>query len=679
MNLSTSRPRNCRWGLRLTIFALFLLAPSCASAGEPAAFTPAPGSPLSPSTGERSSLAFSPVGGLLASGTSIFSVASSGALTPLGGAVPDPYAGAVAFSPSGKLLAAADHYGPTPAGGNTVSMFSVASSGVLTPVSGSPFTVGSQPTSVSFSPSGNLLAVTAAGKLYMFAVGASGTLTPVAGSPFSLSASQVAFSPAGGLLATVEVNTGVTMYSVSSSGGLTKVTGSPFKAFGAAASAVAFGPKGTLLAESNFSGGVTMYSVGPSGALTAVGSGPFDPAFQSNTVAFSADGATVAATKNDGSGVVAFSVSPSGVLSILSGSPFATPAPPVGVAFSASGLLSTTDLGSELTILAPSSTASSTNWAGSFGKDGYELAGWDGQSDVGNLPNASLSLVQGSRYVWAANTSDTRALPSADGSTRTASTYYDYNQIQVKLSFYSAYTGNLRLYAVDWDSGARRESLAVGDHSVIFSNKWGGFSAGQWASFPISVLAGGTVTITVTREAGANAVLSGIFLGDEGPPPAIASTVAPQGNWVGAYGSGGYNLAAWNGSSDLSSLPSASLSLVRGSRYLWSGSTSDVRALQSPNGVTREAATYYDENQLRVNLTFNSAYSGVLHLYALDWDSHARRELVSVGGNTAALSGDFSQGAWLSFPISVAGGETVPIVVDRTAGSNAVLSGIFLG
>jgi hypothetical protein len=33
----------------------------------------------------------------------------------------------------------------------------------------------------------------------------------------------------------------------------------------------------------------------------------------------------------------------------------------------------------------------------------------------------------------------------------------------------------------------------------------------------------------------------------------------------------------------------------------------------------------------------------------------------------------------VTFPISVAAGETVPIVVDRTAGANAVLSGIFLG
>ena len=52
---------------------------------------------------------------------------------------------------------------------------------------------------------------------------------------------------------------------------------------------------------------------------------------------------------------------------------------------------------------------------------------------------------------------------------------------------------------------------------------------------------------------------------------------------------------------------------------------------------------------------------------------------ISVDGQTAELACDFNQGAWVSFPISVAAGEAVPFIVDRTAGANAVLSGIFLG
>ena len=111
-------------------------------------------------------------------------------------------------------------------------------------------------------------------------------------------------------------------------------------------------------------------------------------------------------------------------------------------------------------------------------------------------------------------------------------------------------------------------------------------------------------------------------------------------------------------------------------------STTDVRALQSPDQTQRRAATYYDGVQVRVHLTFSSAYSGTLHLYALDWDTTARRESVIVddgsGPQTVTIVTDFSQGAWMSFPVNVASGGTVAITVNRTAGINAVLSGIFL-
>src|SRR5947209_1724502 len=61
----------------------------------------------------------------------------------------------VAFSPNGRLLATGDSI-------HAVSMFTVGSGGVLTPVSGSPFDTGTPSgtgvRSVAFSPSGALLA-----------------------------------------------------------------------------------------------------------------------------------------------------------------------------------------------------------------------------------------------------------------------------------------------------------------------------------------------------------------------------------------------------------------------------------------------------------------------------------------------------------------------------------------
>jgi hypothetical protein len=289
-----------------------------------------------------------------------------------------------------------------------------------------------------------------------------------------------------------------------------------------------------------------------------------------------------------------------------------------------------------------------------------------------------VSLVQGTRYQWAANTTEARALSEPGQLTRNAAAYYDPNQVQVKLSFSAAYTGNLHLYAVDWDTTARRETITVDGQTAVLSSS---FHEGAWVSFPISVAAGGTVTITVDRTAGPNAVLSGIFLGEGGtiPGPAVAS--APQGSWVSTYGLAGYDLLGFSGSSDLTSLTKASVAVEQGSRYQWATGTTDVRALQNPEKTitTSVAATLYDPNQIRVQLGFTEKYSGNLELYAVDWDSTARREMISVNGQTAVLSSEFNAGAWVSFPLNVQAGETVTITVDRLAGANAVLSGIFLG
>jgi hypothetical protein len=315
-------------------------------------------------------------------------------------------------------------------------------------------------------------------------------------------------------------------------------------------------------------------------------------------------------------------------------------------------------------------------WVGSVGSQGYDLAGWDGSAgDASYLPNASLSLAQGSRWQWAADSTDPRALSDPSGLTHNAGTYYDPNEIQLKLSFSAAYSGNLHLYAVDLDSTARREIITVNGQSAVL----GEFSNGAWVSFPINVPAGGAVTVTVDRTAGANAVLSGVFLGNAGGPPAMTVTSAPEGDWVGTYGKTEYDLLAFNGASDEALLSNASVTVEQGSRWQWAAGTTETQALENPSKSTRVAATLYDPNEIRLHLSFTSAYTGNLELYALDWDSTARREMISVNGQTAVLSNEFNKGAWVSFPISVAAGGTVAITVDRLAGKNAVVSGIFLG
>jgi hypothetical protein len=267
----------------------------------------------------------------------------------------------------------------------------------------------------------------------------------------------------------------------------------------------------------------------------------------------------------------------------------------------ASGSLATTN-SPQAADGSPSATSSPQgNWVGTYGDSGYDLAAWNGGTDVVSMPGASVSLVQGSRWVWDSSSSDARDLESLDKSSRVAATYYDPSEIQVQLNFSSAYSGNLELYAVDQDSLGRRETITVGSQTATLNSD---FSQGAWAIFPINVAAGSTLTIKVDNTGWPNAVLSGILLGAAGTPPPMVQT-QPQGNWVGAYGASGYDLAAWNGGTDVVSMPGASVSLAQGGRWVWGQNNSDVRYLQSVDKSSRVAATYWDGNEVQVQLSFS--------------------------------------------------------------------------
>ena len=119
--------------------------------------------------------------------------------------------------------------------------------------------------------------------------------------------------------------------------------------------------------------------------------------------------------------------------------------------------------------------------------------------------------------------------------------------------------------------------ISVNGQSAVLSSD---FSQGAWVTLPVSVAAGGTVSISVSRLSGGNAVLSGVFLGDAGPAPAPKVESAPQGKWVNTFGSAGYALAGWNGTAgDLAYMPNAQLTVSQASRYEWAANTTDARAL----------------------------------------------------------------------------------------------------
>ncbi len=329
-------------------------------------FQPVTGSPFSTGSGP-SSVAFSPdvSGNVFAAvansgdnNVSVYSVDTmTGVFTPVSGSPfpvgSTPYS--VAFSPdvSGNVFAAVANNLD-----NDVSVYSVnTTTGLFTPVSGSPFSAGSAPYSVAFSPdvSGNVFAAVANSgdnNVSVYSVDTmTGVFTPVSGSPFPVGSTpfSVAFSPdvSGNVFAAVAntVDSNVSVYSVNTTtGAFTQVSGSPFST-GSGPYSVAFSPDiaGNLFAAVANSGdnNVSVYSVNTTtGAFTQVPGSPFPGDFlfgAAISVAFSPNvaGSLFAAVANTDGIIYIYSVNTmTGVFTQVSGSPFSANGLPSSVAFS---------------------------------------------------------------------------------------------------------------------------------------------------------------------------------------------------------------------------------------------------------------------------------------------------------------------------------------------------------
>jgi Hypothetical glycosyl hydrolase family 15 len=150
-----------------------------------------------------------------------------------------------------------------------------------------------------------------------------------------------------------------------------------------------------------------------------------------------------------------------------------------------------------------------------------------------------------------------------------------------------------------------------------------------------------------------------------------------KGNWIGTYGTQGYDVIG-----DPASLPSYAVITPSGqSSYTWASSTADVRGLRNPGGSGRIAASWYSGSSFKVDVNLSDGQTHDLELYLLDWDTTSRAETVTITNATtgAVLStqsvSSFNGGVYLDYAVS----GRVVITFTRTAGANAVLSGLFLG
>ena len=326
-------------------------------------------------------------------------------------------------------------------------------------------------------------------------------------------------------------------------------------------------------------------------------------------------------------------------------------------------------------------TTTAGSWKGVYGADGYNIF-----NDTNSYPAYVSATPSGNAsYIWSASTSDGRAPQKGSSTTdRIAACWYTSGSFNIDLQFNDANTHQVALYLLDWDNynNGRSERVDILDsnNNVLDSRGVSNFVGGQYLVWNMS---GHVIVRIVNLNGNSNAVVSGLLFGAGGGIPAtgtaafVKTDTTTGGSWKGVYGAAGYDII-----NDTASLPAYVSATPSGNAsYIWSGSSTDGRALQKGSSTTdRIAACWFSSGAFSIDLQFNDANTHQVALYLLDWDTYngGRTERVDIlDSNNNVLDSrnvsSFVNGQYLVWNFS---GHVTVRITNTNAVSNGVLSGI---
>ena len=166
---------------------------------------------------------------------------------------------------------------------NTISAYTIDTSGLLTPVAGSPFPTGTKPTSLIVDPNGAFLYVANNGSadVSVYSINTANGALLSAGLPLAAGNGPAALTidPRNHLFVANQTDGTVSVFTIASTGLATTVSGSPFSV-GAAPFSVKTDPNGNFLYVVNSSGNdVTVLAIdSATGSLTPIAGSPFGAA-----------------------------------------------------------------------------------------------------------------------------------------------------------------------------------------------------------------------------------------------------------------------------------------------------------------------------------------------------------------------------------------------------------------
>ena len=321
-------------------------------------------------------------------------------------------------------------------------------------------------------------------------------------------------------------------------------------------------------------------------------------------------------------------------------------------------------------VVAQRDTTTQGNWIGTYGSQGYDLF-----NVVSSLPSyATVTMTGESLWTWASPTTVPEALERPGGTSRTAATAYSATSFTVDVNLTDGKQHNLALYFVDWDAVGRSEQVQLTNAvtgAVLDTETVSSFQNGAYLDWTVS----GNVLIKFTRLLGGNAVCSGIFL-DPVPGSLVRTDTTTQGNWIGTYGSQGYDIFA-----EANTFPSDdTVTLTEGGLWTWVSPTTQTRALQRPVGFIRTAAGAVAPSTLTLDVNLADGKWHNLALYFLDfYDSTTTEQVKLINPTTGAVLdtetvSSFYEGVYLVWHVK----GNVVIQITCLSGPEAVVNGLFL-
>jgi 6-phosphogluconolactonase len=262
-----------------------------------------------------------------------YSIGSNGALTPVPGS---PYP--VGFEPTS--VAVDQNKFVYLVSGNPdfkIMAFSIGSDGALSTVPGASLPAGSSPFSLTVDPPGRFLFAPIGTAIYVYSIGSNGALTEVKGSPFNFEADHLAVEPSGTYAFSTYLparsSRTIRVYKIESTGKLTALENYPTTKN---AGALVVDPKGHFLYWVAYRC-VTGNRITSTGGLKSITGSPYFESGDPTTIVVDRTGKFVYVTNQDNNTVSGYQIVSGGKLKPVPNSPFAVPGIPDGAATDPTG------------------------------------------------------------------------------------------------------------------------------------------------------------------------------------------------------------------------------------------------------------------------------------------------------------------------------------------------------